>query len=164
MESRKYIETAVTLAELKEHLRIYHDSFDSDLNGKIIAATLSAEHHVGWTIARSEFIYKTKIYQDIEEVSIPIHAPMDISSLVVNINAKASDDYVLDYGQLKIPVAKGDDIEVRYTAGPLSVPEDLKVAILMIASDMFERPADGISEKRTASVKLLTPYRQWHRI
>ena len=58
MTERTYISMQANglLEEFKRHIRMTSDDLDAELRSKMMAAVISAEHHIGKVILRSEFV------------------------------------------------------------------------------------------------------------
>jgi len=53
----------------------------------------------------------------------------------------------------------GETMTVTYEAGYECIPDDMKAAILMHATTLFNNPADSVETLAKASQNLLRPYR-----
>ena len=155
MEKREIINTAVTLEALKTHLRIANNVFDSDLEGKLRAAHLVAENYIGQVLMKSRFTLSAAFTG-----VLPLRHPVDkVDSVTIN---KTSVPYtVTDEGLLIVPGVHEGTMEVTYTAGDDQTNDDIKVAIMMIAGDLFNNPVDKVEQLPRASQMLLRPYRRY---
>lgn len=156
MTERTYLEGCEpTLNELKAHLRITSEDFDTMLESYLRAATNVAEHHIGKVIARSQFLFSGSSH------SIPLESPvLEIQEVLVD--GVETDGYSLSGNTLLLSdEVEGEALTVSYTAGLSQVPYDIKAAILLIAAKLFNNPVDSVESLPTASKALLAPYRSW---
>jgi len=159
----------VSLAELRAHLRIEHNDEDSYLSMLIGAARATAETVIDGIIADRQF---SMVIDDFESViELPLR-PVDTSTIAISyLDTEGAGqtftdfDYTTDLFKTKIypaynaswpEVEQGrDKVTVTFTAGLAgvegSMPLDVKHAILMIASTLYDQRED-----HTAQVKLNT--------
>lgn len=155
MTKREIITTAVTLDELKTHLRIANNVFDVDLEGKLRAAHYAVEHHIGQVLMKSSF-EESMEFTGVRMLKYPVN---EIES--VTLNGAAIPYTVTDEGMLVIPGVHSGTLELHYTSGDDQVNEDIKIAIMMVAADMFNNPVDRVETMPRASQMLLRPYRRY---
>lgn len=162
MIERAYIDSYVqpSLEDLKRHLRITSGDLDETLEPYLLAAIDSAEHHIGKTIARSEFTYSGWLIR-----SLDLKGPgIKVNTVSVDGVSLTDDDYRIDGRTLIIsPDITGKEMVVTYEAGMVQVPFDIKAAILLTASKLFNNPADTVEVLPSVAKNLLRPYRTWGR-
>lgn len=157
MTERTYLEGCEpTLNELKAHLRITSEDFDTMLESYLRAATNVAEHHIGKVIARSQFLFS-----GICSRSLPLESPV-LAVQEVMVDGVAIYDYSLSGNTLYLPEeVEGEAMTVSYSAGLTQVPFDIKAAILLIAAKLFNNPVDSVEALPSVAKNLLAPYRRW---
>lgn len=153
----------VTLAEVKEHLRVDFDTDDVTILALIGAARGYCENYIGFILClQTRFTLFTR-FEDFK-----LYGPaVSIQSITYRNELKEqvtlpADDYeftrskVCDlYPADKWPI--GDRIKVTYTAGyePENVPRQIKQAMLLLIGDWYENPADSVRRFPTASKAIL---------
>lgn len=138
---------AVTLADLRAHLRVDHVDED-DLIGKIaLAATEAVEK---WTqrllVQRQAVLRLPCLPVGLEPVELPGGVVTSVTSVVADgatvTGATAFGDSPAQLVPAAAwPVVTGDGfpVVITYQVGLTAVPEDLRAAVKMIASDLYER-------------------------
>ena len=56
---------------------------------------------------------------------------------------------------------EGNWVDITYAAGMSAVPNDIKQAIILRASALFNNPVDTVEVMTNASYNLLRRYRRW---
>lgn len=159
MLERSYLEALQpSLEDLKSHLRITSDDLDSTLEMYLRAAIESAEHHIGRIISPSEYTYSGWFVRAFE-----LAAPFrKIVKIEVDGKQLAESDYRIDKRTLLLsPEITGESLLVTYQAGMTSVPFDIKAAILLSASKLFNNPVDSVESLPSVAKNLLRPYRSY---
>jgi hypothetical protein len=158
---RTYDESVVAdcLKRLKGHLRLTADDLDVELRAKLLAAVRSAENQIGTVIVRSSFTgsfdFSSSIYLGaplIEVKSVEVDGVSLSKGFAVN---KRAGTIVFD------GTVSGVEVEVTYEAGLDQIPDDMMVAVLMIAASFFSNPMDSVQSLPNASANLLRPYRHY---
>lgn len=159
METRTITTLQPSLEEFKRHLRITSNDLDDELTAKLKAAVNMAEHEISAVISVSSFTL-TRDFAHSIELRWPTTG---VTSVKVDGNALASDKYSNTEDRLIIKAdVQGESVEVVYTAGLTSAPEDIKAAILLLGANIFNNPVDHPEERdRTSARNLLRPYRSW---
>lgn len=144
------------IADFKRHIRLNSDDIDADLYAKLKAAVISSEHFIGTIIAFSTFTLN-------ETGQSKFNLPSTFAKLV---SAKANDvdaNYTISHSLLTITdtITDNDNVTIVYKAGMTYVPEDIRAAILLQATRLFNNPEDSVEILQTASQNLLRPYRSW---
>jgi hypothetical protein len=144
------------LQEFKRHIRMTSTDLDAELYAKLMAAVRHAEHHIGKVILRSEFVTTTAFAS-----TITLKAPgINVESL--EVDGVAVSGYSVSGRVLTVPAGvSGQSMTVTYEAGYECIPADMKAAILMHASSLFNNPTDSVEVLTKASQNLLRPYRSW---
>ena len=159
MLERSYIGTfQPSLDDLKRHLRITSDDLNETLEMYLRAAIESAEHHIGRIIAMSEFEYSGWFVRSFE-LAAPFKEIVTVEVDGVKLTAQ---DYSVDMRTLLLsPEIQGESLKVVYKAGMTSVPFDIKAAILLSASKLFNNPVDSVESLPSVAKNLLRPYRSY---
>lgn len=154
--TREIISTGVTLDDFKRHLRITNNVFDTDLDEKLKAAHRVAEHYIGQILMKSRIV-ETMEFCGVVSLSAPLDSVTSVKLNNVDIPFTATGN------TLVIPGTMEGTMEVDYIAGKDTIEYDIKVAILLIASDMFNNPVDRVEQLPRSSQMLLRPYRRYGR-
>ena len=159
MVERSYLgEYQPSLEDLKRHLRITSDDLDGTLEMYLCAAIESAEHHIGRTIALSEYTYSGCFTRSFE-MKPPFRRVVRVEVDGVQLT---EDEYRIDRRTILLsPEVMGESLLVTYEAGMASVPFDMKAAILLSASKLFNNPVDSVESLPSVAKNLLRPYRSY---
>lgn len=152
--SKNIIVRPVSLEDMKNHLRIYVDAFDADLEGKIDAATEWAEHYCGLIVAPSD-ITVTGDLKGTVEVPGPVRGILAVRKDGTEIEEGVSCS--IDGTITLAPGVEAD--EITYKAGLEQTPDGIRQAIMLMAASMWENPTDSVRNLPTASESLLRQYR-----
>lgn len=158
--SRAYITPALqpSLADFKSHLRITSNDLDGELQVKLMAAVNAAENMIGQVIALSRFTVKGML----KEYCLVLPSRPLVEVEAVSLDGVPIEDYTLSGRVICFPdEAIGSEVEVTYIAGMQEVPYDIRAAILLHASALFNNPVDSVETLPKASTNLLRPYRLW---
>ena len=179
---------ALTVQEVKDYLRVDSSDEDTLLGVLIDAATQVAEHYLGrflLTTVVEEFYDFFPVYQtgvdpfrgDRNIVYLSRGPVQSITSLkYIDGNGDeqtvSTDDYRSDLVSEPARIMpehgwKGtkdtvNAVIVRYICGytqASDVPANIKVALLLIIGEMYEKRVDSVHRLPTASEHLLSPYR-----
>ena len=144
-----------TLAEFKKHIRLTDSGLDDDLMLKLRAAIYASEHEIGQVIAVSDFVLTTPFNLSVILPEVPL-----ISVASVEVDGEGVTGYTVDGNTVILPNGTtGDSVVVTYRAGMSDVPYDIKAAILLHATALFNNPEDSVETLTKASHNLLRPYR-----
>lgn len=159
METRNITTLQPSLEEFKRHLRITSNDLDDELTAKLKAAVNMAEHEISAVISVSSFTL-TRDFAHSIELRWPTTG---VTSVKVDGKDLTDDEYSNTEDRLTIKAdVQGESVEVVYTAGITSAPEDIKAAILLLGANIFNNPVDHPEERdRTSARNLLRPYRSW---
>ncbi len=166
----------VTLAELKEHIRVTDASEDAFIAGALAAAVRSIEARSGlalltqgWRLALDAAPQETLLLpiapvQSVDAVTVSA-APVDPS---VYEAAPGSPGRLRVAAPWPAPARAIGDIAIDFTAGhatPADTPGPLKQAVLMLAAHFYEN-RESAGEARVYSVPrsvdaLIAPYREF---
>lgn len=168
----------VSMDDLRNHLRIEHDADDAYLIALASAARTAAENHIDTIIAAREYLMTLDEFP--AEIEIPL-APVQSTSIDVTYYDTAGqvqtfelfDFYrvndslflVPDSGRSWPATQSGKDrVMIAFTAGWADTPKDVKHAILMIASTLYDQRRDVTAQTMNlvpmSSQYLLEPYRR----
>lgn len=157
MTTREYQQGFVpTLQEFKAHIRVTSDDLDTTLQSCLMAAINSAEHHIGRYIAPST-VTRT----------VPFSTTVRLRGPVVSVTSVSVDGTALEAGQYSVLFdvltvdAEGEALTVVYETGFTAVPYDIRAAILLHATSLFNNPSDSVETLPRASRLLLRPYRTY---
>jgi len=150
----------VTVAELRSNLRITSTDLDTELEPKLLSAIEWAEGVIGTTIGLSEIT---------ERFALPapvVLLPRTCSSVTgVEVDGEPLDigecTWTLRDGLIMPEDTEGNYVDVTYVAGMARVPNDIRQAIILKASAMFNNPVDTVEVLTNASYSLLRRYRRW---
>ena len=150
----------VTVAELRSNLRITSTELDTELEPKLLSAIEWAEGVIGTTIALSEIV---------ERFALPapvVLLPRTCSSVTgVEVDGEPLDTegytWSLRDGRTLPEGTDGNFADVTYVAGMARVPNDIRQAIILKASALFNNPVDTVEVLTNASYNLLRRYRRW---
>lgn len=155
---RTYEAMPVSVADLRSNLRITTTDLDAELEPKLKAAIEWAEGVIGTTIALSEIT---------ERFSLPAHViplPRTVSDVTgVEVDGEPLEDWTWSLRDgLTLPEGtEGNWVDITYAAGMSAVPNDIKQAIILRASALFNNPVDTVEVMTNASYNLLRRYRRW---
>jgi uncharacterized phiE125 gp8 family phage protein len=179
---------ALTVQEVKDYLRVDSSDEDTLLGVLIDAATQIGEHYLGrflLTTVIEEFydffpVYKTGVdpFQGDKNIIYLSRGPVQSVASVKYVDGNGDEqtvsasDYATDLVSEPARImpdqgwqATKDTVNaviVRYTCGytqASDVPANIKVALLLIIGEMYEKRVDSVHRLPTASEHLLNPYR-----
>lgn len=143
-------------AEFKRHIRMTSDDMDAELNSILMAAVVHAEHHIGKVVVRSRFVLECPFLP-----SVTLKAPINTVESF-EVDGQEITGYSLEGRILQAPQGvSGQRMKVTYVAGYDHIPADMKAAIFLHATSLFNNPADSVETLTKASQNLLRPYRSW---
>ena len=157
-EERTFVDASQTalLEEFKRHIRMTTDDMDADLLLTLKAAAYSAEHHIGKVILRSRFVLACPFSQ-----TVTLRTP-DIIVQGLEVDGVGVEGYTVEGRQLNVPPdVTGTTMKVTYETGYSPIPPDIKKAVFLHATTLFNNPANSVQLLTTASQILLRPYRSW---
>lgn len=170
----------VNLDEVKSFLRITHNQEDSVLNGYIKAARMFCENYTGKSFINRSLLARYERLENPERIVLPRGPIVSVENVKTygtdeTVTDLSDDAYALDVvaGSLKIASSsslicqKGGHkiLDVTYTAGygetADDVPEPIRQAILMKATQMYEGRGDvPLSMPFDMIASLLKPYKK----
>ncbi|WP_195360323.1 head-tail connector protein [Odoribacter splanchnicus] len=154
-------ELPVKLEQLKEHLRIMSDDFDSILTLHLKAAIASAEEFTGQVIWPGNYRLTADFDRVLKTGIMPVTG---IVSVCLDGEELKGIEIGISGSSLCLPEGiKGDSVVVEFTAGFREVPFDVTAAILLTAAKFFENPSDSVEQLPKASTNLLRPHKRWGR-
>jgi len=162
---------AVTVAALKQHMRIEPDFVDEDslIGIYIAAAERMVLHATGTAASRHQFRFTTPKVSSHSRLSVPV-APL------VSVDTVEADGTPLDPTQYKVtgletdcpvfePLVSGE-LVVTVTAGFQTAPPDLQHAVTLLAAHLFEQREPTTSSSGDLNTvpwtveQLLFPYKR----
>jgi len=156
MNTRIVNNSFVSIAELKTNLRIVDDeSFDSELRLKLNAAVTSASKFIGHDLTTIEQ-FSCAYASDVIEFKLP--TVYRICQIEIGTRILTRSEWAYGGDKLHIYVTDpsfiGQDVKIS-----VNYNDDIKIAVLMHASSLFENPVDFVEQLPKASQNLLRPYR-----
>lgn len=164
----------VNLMEVKDHLRITHNTQDDLLLIYLRAAIEDVEAHTGLTLAQTVFYgYLDTISEEVEIKKYPVSSIVSVKyydSAGVQ-QTMAVGNYRLDNISTPPKVViedvptvydRSDAVTLEFTAGYPTIPDGVKAAILLQVGYLYENSGDNPKQLMTASERLLTNYRVFH--
>jgi uncharacterized phiE125 gp8 family phage protein len=132
--------SAVSLVDMQEHLRVSDDGDVALINDISIAATAAVEKWTQRLLVRRQVVVKL----------CPIELPGGQVGAVETFTAEGvavtgaavygdSPAVLVPSAEWPVVTDKGYPVTITYTVGYLTVPQDLKAAVKLIASDLYER-------------------------
>lgn len=150
------VASGALLEEFKRHIRMASNDMDADLLTTLAAAVAHAEHHIGKVILRSQFVIECPFTS-----SVPLKAP-DIDVQGFEVDGTEVTGFSVDGRTFNAPQGiSGSQMKITYIAGYNVIPPDMKKAIFLHATSLFNNPADSVEVLTKASQNLLRPYRTW---
>lgn len=176
---------AVTTAEMKEHLRILHNEDDGYIEGLLRVATEEVEAFTSRALITRTLKVLYGCFN--EQLILPVAPVSSITHLkYYDTNGTqqtvAGADYQYDLNALPVEIIKGKDlgtwptteseklqpIEIQFVAGYASasvVPENFKLAMKMIAADLYWNRGNIVVDVSKATQRaaelLVYQYRLW---
>lgn len=164
--------SAVRLDDMKLHLRVDHDAEDGLIEDISRSATAAVEK---WTqrllIRRSAVLNLPGLPVGQCPVELPGGEVASVASVVAQGSPVTGSTVFGDSPALLVPstdwpiiTAEGFPVVITYTVGFAAVPEDLKSAVKLIASDLYDRRG----QSSVAAVNMAAINAEWlmarHRI
>ena len=167
----------VTLAEVKDHLRITHDDEDALITGLAVAARNAVEARGGLALIAQDWRFALDAVPD-DAVMLPLTPVWSVNEISVLDRDGApqivdTSAYESAAGRVRRasawpqPGSAIDGVRIVFTAGwsgAASVPEDLKQAVKLLAASFYEN-REAAGGTRVYSIPgaidaLIAPYRQ----
>lgn len=148
----------MTLAEVKEHLRLTGDEFDGNLTLLLEAAVSGAETITGLTLRESTYRV-TELNDRVVSTGL-----MPIRAVTATVDGRPLEGVGISGSHVILP----DDVEavtaeLEVKTGFDEFPADLKAAILLMTARFFEFPSDPVENLPKASTNILKNYTRWDR-
>lgn len=147
----------VTVDEIRLWNYIEDGIFDIKLRLCIESAITAVENYINQVVWPSTYVFEYPGVPACVELS-----PYPITSISVSVDGVelSPDLYAWDGIVLSIDGSvKGESTTVTVHAGNVPVDQDIKAAILLIASELFRNPTDSVKQLPTTSKLLLDPHR-----
>jgi uncharacterized phiE125 gp8 family phage protein len=175
----------ITLAQAKKQLRIEHDYEDEEILGFIESAVAEAESYLGAKLLSRTAVFGFPYWQKNTTFPMgPVSAVTEVSYLEKGhaerrvLDNTADADYKLynygdnkdvllikaEYSSLSLEQDTPDAVLMTVTVGyetPAKVPKDIKSAIKLILTDLYEYRGDREIKMNRSSRNLLRPYKRW---
>lgn len=168
--------TPVTLAEVKQWLRVDHTSDDDKITQLIQSAINQIEAYTGTAIITKTFRYTTSCSHfdsyGKEFVYLP-HEPLEISHVKIYDTSDNSNTLTTSsnyskkvlLGAHEITARNDQAYEVQYTSGIAATaeatPSDIKICIKELVSMLYDGMCDGSTNSPTANnsvLSIVNPY------
>ena len=151
--------TEELLDNLKKQLRISDNDFDEQLRICVSAALTAAESSTGIHIQQETLSWDLPFE---EEMDLP-EFPADIQSVKLDGKQLSEDQYVSDGLHLYLAEGlSGLHVTVTVKVGYQTLPDDIRMAVLLAAARYFTNPVDSVENLPKASENLLRPYRRYN--
>lgn len=169
---------AVTLAEAKRHLRVFHDDDDADITSMIAVAEASIEGPNGIGIALLPQTWRLSLDHFPCEIVVPLGPVTAVTSVTYRDGAGVEQSvsgprYDLDQQPLRIWPARDTSwpsvarepgaVKVTFVCGHQTLPRDLRWALLLLVGHFYENReavADGgLTELPLGVASILERYR-----
>lgn len=141
----------ILLADVKKFMRVSFTDEDSLITSLIKTARVALENYLGISIVATSIEVETTNYWT--PFRIPYTPIVAISELIVDNIDYDTSDYAND-GYVRID---GTDLQIKYTAGFTTVPEDLKTALMSMVMYYFDHRGD-IGSIPSGILTLVQPY------
>lgn len=162
----------ITLEEAKQQLRVDTDADDAYITRLIKSARATAEQHLKEHLIGHALQTPYYGFCDVLETTSKINTFTSITYHDIDGDQQTlvSADVVIDNneaGSLIRPVGTWPELSdnrievlINYTSAPVRlVSEDIKIALLLTITDLYENRSDSVREKRTTSEVFLNRYR-----
>ncbi|MDX0413916.1 hypothetical protein GOC69_24220 [Sinorhizobium medicae] len=169
---------AVTVAEAKRHLRVFHDDDDADIAAMVAAAEAFIEGPNGIGIALLSQTWRLSLDYFPCEIVVPLGPVTGVTSVTYRDEAGVEQSvtglrYDLDQQPLRIWSARDTSwpsvacepgvVKVTFVCGHQTLPQDLRWALLLLVGHFHENReavADGgLSELPLGVASILERYR-----
>jgi uncharacterized phiE125 gp8 family phage protein len=168
----------ISLAEAKAHLRVMHTDEDTFINTLITAARNTVEQRYdlalmaqGWSVFADQWpiqgVFNLPLHPVSSIIDIKIYGDDDVAATLDPAHyflesASKPARLVMRNGRVfPTPARRVNGIEIKLTAGFVSVPIVIKQALLIILADLYASRGDvDGGQLPLAACDLLAPYRQ----
>ena len=154
--------TPVSVVELKQHLKIDVDTENSYIDRLLAAAILRVEQKTGRQLEEATWDYIIQDWPAKDHITLPFGNLKSVTSVIwkdsdgVDHTLTVTTDYTVvtngdRCGRIALPyngawpsgsLYPSNPITIRFVCGYATVPEGLKLAILMTAEFMYQRGDD----------------------
>lgn len=163
---------AVTLADMKDHLRVDHTAEDALIQSICVAATEAVER---WTQRLLVQRAATLLLPSLPGAKLPVELPGGAVSTLTSVTADGvaitgctvaghSPAVLLPATDWPAVTGDGYPVSISYAVGFVTVPGDLLAAVKLIAADLYERRG----QSTTAALQVVPISAEWlmapHRI
>ena len=148
----------VSLDEIKDWNYIEDRCLDNKLSICITAGVAAVETFINGVVWPSIFALSL----DYVAHEIPFQE-YPVKSIAVKVDGEPLDSSLFSYDGRLIKVSEsvtGQNMSITAEVGDEDIEGDIKAAILLVASELFRNPTDGVKTLPTASQTLLKPYRR----
>lgn len=165
------VNPAVSLSDMKLHLREDGSDQDTVISAQLLAATRAVEIYTQRIIVRRECVLRARYLPcGRNGLRLPgghVHA---VTAMTVEGAAFTAFEVIGHSPAILVPdedwatiTEEGFPISVTYTAGPASAPADLAAAVKLIAAELYERRANGsemsLQQVPMSAQALMAPHR-----
>lgn len=164
---------AVTLSDLKAHLRVTSSAEDDAITAYGAAATLAVERETQRIlVARAATLSLQGLPSGKSAVELPGGAVVSLTSVVADGATVTGCTTIGHSPALLLPSADwptvtgdGYPVTVTYQVGMAAIPQDLTHAIKLLVGEMYERRANAVEGPLTHAILsaqyLMAPHRIW---
>ena len=162
----------ISVAVLREYLRVSHNTEDGLIGDLAAAATGHVERFIQQLLTRRPAVLRLPCLPParipIELPGGPVGAVTDFKVDGVSISplpvaAGHSPALLMPATDWQVAVGTGYPVEINYTVGFAVIPAPLRVALMMVVADLYDRRGsmvDGnLSEAPVAAAALMRPFR-----
>lgn len=154
MDQKRVKSEVVTLQEYKDNLRLIDTAFDAELRLKLDYSIEAVGNYIGRDLRCTDFFSGPYA----EDLDLPLDTALYVSQVSVNGVPAQDGSWVWDDGKLVLngtfEATDEVTVETRYRS-------DIKMAILLIASKLFDDPLDRAEAITNRSHNLLKSYRKY---
>jgi len=170
-------ELAVSVADMKTHLRVTTSAHDTLIQSYIGAATNMIEKRANiclkpqtWTVSLSQSEVKEKVelakYPILSFSSVTYY---DTDNAIQSYTHSAGDYLVfisgrpgsLIFDEVPSVYDRDDAMTITFTAGYSTIPDDIALGIKMMVWRMYKHPDDPVTERMSFVDKIVRDHRSW---
>ena len=145
-------ENPVTLAEVKTYLKIPTNITDDDeLIGDLISSAVEyVEDDLGISLATEQWQYT---FRAAKSIILPRPPVQSVQSVTTMDNIDVPYTYIAETDTLEFDSSLGEILKVNYTAGYITLPKDLKIALMRVIAYMYENRTVSIPAEILGAVE-----------
>ncbi len=168
---------AVSVADMKSHLGVTGSGHDALIQTYIEAAQRMIEARANITLKSQVWDLSLSQSEVVERVEIAKYPILGFSSITYYDTDNASQsltnsqgDYIsfvdgrpgsLIFDSVPSVYDRDDAMKITFTAGYITIPDDIVLAIKMLTWRMYNHPDDPVTEKMSFVDKIVRDHRSW---